>query len=169
MDKIVEAVQSALADGLSPSYSYDSPLAAIALGVCTKTLHRLRVRGIVPAFAVPSQVPGKVVWRYRVEDLDEFILKHRSHKRYWHPDEDSELPAHVAARLLGITPESLYVLKSRGKLTDYQPETIRTYLQKTHSRKVAAKAKRDARARESSLRLEIRRLQDRLGDSRIRP
>jgi hypothetical protein len=163
MDTIWDEVQAAIRAGYDPTWSYDAGLAALNLGVSTKTLHRLRKIGAVRAFSIPSQFPGKVAGRFRQEDLDDFVLTHSNRKRYWDPDEDPELPVGVSARLLGVTPESLYVLKSRGKLADYQPETIRSYLQKTCLRKVAREIRRKARERESGLRAEIRRLRDKLG------
>ena len=128
MDTIFDQVQAAIQAGYDPTWFYDSGLAAINLGVSTKTLHRLRKIGAVRAFSIPSQLPGKVTWRYRQEDLDDFVLRHSNRKRYWDPDPDSELPVKVVARLLGVAVETVYVLKSRGKLADYQPETIGRYL-----------------------------------------
>jgi hypothetical protein len=119
MDTIWDEVQAAIRAGYDPTWSYDAGLAALNLGVSTKTLHRLRKIGAVRAFGIPSQFPGKVAWRFRQEDLDEFVLRHSNRKRYWDPEEDSELPVCIAARLLGVTIETLYVLKSRGKLSDY--------------------------------------------------
>jgi hypothetical protein len=134
MDTIFDQVQAAIQAGYDPTWSYDSGLAAINLGVSTKTLHRLDKIGAVRAFSIPSQFPGKVTWRYRQEDLDNFVLRHSNRKRYWDPEEDAELPVRVVARLLNVTTETVYVLKSRGKLSDYQPETIRDYLQRTKTK-----------------------------------
>jgi len=128
MDTIWDEVQAAIQAGYGPTWSYDSGLAAINLGVSTKTMHRLRKIGAVRAFAIPSQFLGKVTWRYRQEDLDEYVLKHSNRKRYWDPEEDDELPVGVVTRLLDVTTETVYVLKSHGKLPDYQLETIGRYL-----------------------------------------
>jgi len=83
IDTIWDEVQAAIQAGYDPTWSYDSGLAAIKLGVSTKTLHRLRKIGAVRAFSIPSQFPGKVTWRYRQEDLDDCVLTHSNRKRYW--------------------------------------------------------------------------------------
>jgi hypothetical protein len=137
IDRVFDGFETLFAEyaEYDPLRLYNSRSAAKKLGVCTKTLYRLTKCGVLPAFRIPSQIPGRSAWRYRQEDLDEFVLRHSNRKRYWDPEADDELPAGVAARLLGVTTETVYVLKSRGKLVDYQPETIREYLQRVHCRK----------------------------------
>src|SRR5262245_36532810 len=74
-----------------PDVSVDSEWAAIHLGICTKTLRKLRKMGIIRAFAVPGGPIRKHSWRYLMSDLDEFIRTHRNLKRFWDPNEDYEL------------------------------------------------------------------------------
>jgi hypothetical protein len=169
-------VQDRLADGMSPDsilstldrldyvpdISVDSDWAAMHLGICNRTLRNFRKSGVVRAFALPIGNAGKVTWRYLMTDLDEFINTRRNRKRYWDPEEDAELPVAVVARILGVTKETAHVQRSRGRLNDYRPESVRSYLLKSHSRKVARDVKRCAQSRESNLRYEICRLRMRL-------
>jgi predicted site-specific integrase-resolvase len=141
-----------------PEVSVDSEWAAMHLGVSTRTLRNYRNQGVIRAFALPSSRNGKVFWRYLLSDLDQFIESHRNRQRHWDPEKDSELPVAVAARIMGVTRETAHVQRSRGKLKDYRPETVRAYLLKSHSRKVAREVKRRAQWKESNLRLEISRL-----------
>ena len=109
---------------------------------------------------MPADLGRRVTWRYLLSELDEYRMPHQNSKRFRDPQKE-ELPAIVAAKILAVTVESLYVLKSRGRLRDYRPETIRTYLLKANSRNVAREVKRRARFRESNLRWEISRLRKR--------
>lgn len=163
LDRIEAEIRSALTDGRDPpDAAMNSRYAALWLGISTKTLLMLRKRGIVPAFAVPSKIPGKFAWRYLMSDLDEFKLTHRNAKRYWDTEEDPELPVRVVAQILAITPGTVSVLKSRGKLTDYRTESVRAYPEKSYKRRLSRKFTAQAKSKVSKLRLEVRRLQERL-------
>jgi hypothetical protein len=81
----------------------DSNHAVAGLGTSTKTFMGLRRLGLIPAFSVPSRIPGRVMWRYRIEDLMAFKKKQQNQIRAWDPRVDSELPAIVIARLLGVS------------------------------------------------------------------
>jgi hypothetical protein len=124
-----------------PDVSVDSEWAALHLGICQRTLWKYRKMGIVRAFGVRVGQVRKISWRYLMSDLDEFIQKHRNLKRYWDPEEDAELPVAVVARFLNVTAGTVHVLRCRGKLKDYRPESVRDYLL-THSRKTDAVAGR---------------------------
>ena len=87
---------------LSPD-AVDSNHAAAGLGTSRKTLMRLRRLGLIPAFSVPSRIPGRVMWRYRMEDLMAFKKTQRNQIHAWDPRADAELPAIVIARMTMIT------------------------------------------------------------------
>ena len=144
----------------------DSNHAAAGLGTSTKTLMRLRRLGLIPAFSVPSRIPGRVMWRYRMEDLMAFKKTQRNQIHAWDPRVDAELPAIVIARLLGVSLQDVYIQKHRGRLKDYRPETVYKYVIKVYGKKVEREVEQELKSELRRLQAESRRL--RVVETRLR-
>jgi hypothetical protein len=115
-------------------HSLDPWQAALFLGVSKKTLRRLTIEGIVPAFWLPSKTPGKRFWRYRARDVWRIRNANANFKHAWRFTKDEEMPAELAAFFLDLKIESIYAARTRGILEDYTPKSIRKYLRKTIQR-----------------------------------
>jgi hypothetical protein len=144
----------------------DSVQAAAGLGTSRATLLRLRRLGLIPAFSVPSRIPGRVMWRFRLEDLMAFKKKQRNQIHAWDPREDGELPAIVVARILGVSLQDVYIQRHRGRLKDYRPETVRQYALKRLEKEVAREVAQEFKPKLARMTAEYRRL--RVVEARLR-
>jgi hypothetical protein len=144
----------------------DSVKAAAGLGTSRGTLLRLRRLGLIPAYSVPSRIPGKVMWRYRMEDLMKFMKTQRNQIHAWDPRSDGELPAIVVARILDVSLQDVYLQKHRGRLKNYRPETVRRYVLNRYGKKMEREIEQELKSELRQLKAEYRRL--RVVETRLR-
>jgi hypothetical protein len=145
-------------DPENPNLVLDGPYAAAYLGVSKTTLCRLRKRGLLPAFKVPSSGPGaRMVWRYPCMALHEFIQTNSGYTRFEHPLFERQFPVKAIADLLGVSVQDVKIQKLRGRLKDYRAGSVRHYLLNVSRKRVSQDLRRQYSAQLRRLREEVRR------------
>jgi len=136
---------------LQPDHTVDGTFARYYIGVSYGTLRRLRECNAIPAYAFRSP-KGRIMWRYPVRNLHEFLKSHQRFGHAWNPRLRPEMPAHIAALLLGVETETIYTLRQRGSLKNYLPSEVRRYLQSQVRRQLKSHLKTENRELRKRLR-----------------
>ena len=143
--------------------SVNSRYAAAFLGIAENTLRRLRQAGAVPAFQMPSGMPGaKSVWRYPLADLYKFVEANGSYSHLSNPRFRCGFPVNAIADLLGVSAQDVRIQKYRGRLKGYDPVSVRNYLIRVSRISLVAEIRREFDSKVSRLHQEVRRLRRQL-------
>jgi excisionase family DNA binding protein len=145
-------------DPENPNQAFNGRQAAAYLGVSEVTLRRLRHRGAIPAFRIPSRGRGaRVVWRYRIEDLQDFVTAN-GYTEISCSDDGIVFPVAVIASLIGVSAQAIRIQKWRGRLRGYDPNSVREYLLRVSRKSLAAEIRRNFASKLANLQAHNRRL-----------
>ena len=107
--------------------------AGVFLGISDRTMARLVRQGHIRAFFIPRPTPkrSKLI-RIRIEELNRFIIENDCTKgitrNHWiNPFTVREVPIPLAARILGVTPNTVTQARAAGVL-DLTPEGFCQYI-----------------------------------------
>jgi len=120
--------------------------AAAYIGVAVSTLYLYIQRGILTPFYLPPSRGLRPISRIRIADLDSFIYAEGvgTQKNLFNPRTIHELPVPVAARLLGISEDGVWMALGNGALKDRSPESLRQYQIRQIDRRVGGWIKKRA-------------------------
>jgi Helix-turn-helix domain len=106
--------------------------AAGYLAYSVNGVHTLMRAGLLPYVRIKDGGLGHPTTRFRISDLDEFILRRTrgGGREYYNPG-DPTMPRKLVARLLGITDGTVGVHRHAkgGYLKDLTPESVRRFIE----------------------------------------
>lgn len=111
--------------------------AAAYIGVNYSTICDYIQKGVLASFYLPPTRGLRPITRIRLAELDRFVYAEGvgTQKNLFNPKTIHELPVPLAARLLGISDDGVWMALGSGALKDRSPETIRKYQIRQISRK----------------------------------
>lgn len=152
--------------------------AAAYLGIAVQTLQRMRRKN-------PTELPTVIVdknrRRYRIADLDGFILSRRRNQREWinrkaFPSDDDDIPYALIGKLIGVTEKSAekYIdVESNvsyrvAKMKDRKLPTVVAYMRHQWKRELISEIRWEYTSRIRSLQDEVKYYQKALAESKCK-